>query len=409
MRRTVVVALLLVPGLVATLSGPARAEDRAMAERYFRLGEKAYQAQNFEAAGQNFEQAYKQFPLAEIAFSAAQAYRRQYRIDPKPEYVALAVKHYKTYLGKVKSGGRVADAADALSEMQQELEKLIKSGVKVSEELARDYTILNINPSLGKQASGGGMQEIADTDRTQAAKIVVKLDGAPAEPFAPINVKPGEHRISVSADGYFTQEKVTNVQQGASQIADIELLPKPAKVRVTTEAGAKILVDGRLQPAAAFELDAGRHVLSVLHRGRKGVARELTVRRGQELTLDQPLEMTARRHAVPWLLVGSGIALGLTTVNLVLAIRKDHEASDLLDTNIRMQGDQTQATLDRYNNARTWRDRYVVATWTTGAACVALAGIAALLYYTDNPSPDGVRVEPLATSSGAGAAIAGRF
>jgi hypothetical protein len=45
---------------------------------------------------------------------------------------------------------------------------------------------------------------------------------------------------------------------------------------------------------------------------------------------------------------------------------------------------------------------------------VGLAGIAALLYYTDNPSPDGVRpygarIEPLATAGGAGAAIAGTF
>jgi hypothetical protein len=405
MRRTVVIASLLVAGTLHL----AHAEDRAMAERYFRLGEKAYQAQNFEAAGMNFEEAYKQFPLAEIAFSAAQAYRRQYRIDPKPEYVALAVKHYKTYLGKVKSGGRVADAADALSEMQHELEKLVKSGVKVSEELARDYTILNINPSLGKQTSGGGMQEVADTDRKQVATITVRLDGKPAEPFAPINVTPGEHRIEVAADGYFTQEKVTNVQQGASQIADIELAPKPAKVTVRTEGGAKILVDGRPQPGAAFEIDAGRHVVSILHRGRNGVARELTVRRGQELTLDEPLEMTARRRVVPWLLVGSGVAFALTGVNVVLALRKDSQASDLLDNEIRGMGDQTQATLDRYNDARTWRDRYVVASWATGAACVGLAGIAALLYYTDNPSPDDVRVEPMATSGGAGAAIAGRF
>jgi hypothetical protein len=404
-RRTVVIGSLI----VAASLHVAHAEDRAMAERYFRLGEKAYQAQNFEAAGMNFEEAYKQFPLAEIAFSAAQAYRRQYRIDPKPEYVALAVKHYKTYLGKVKSGGRVADAADALSEMQQELEKLVKSGVKVSEELARDYTILNINPSLGKQAVAGGMQEVAETDRKEVTKISVRLDGKPAEPFAPINVAPGQHRIEVSAEGYFTQEKVTNVQQGASQIADIELAPKPAKVTVKTEAGAKILVDGRPQPTAAFELDAGRHVVSILHRGREGVARELTVRRGEQLTLDEPLEMTMRRRVVPWLLVGSGLAFALTGVNVVLAVRKDSEASDLHDNDIGTTGDQPRATLDRYNAARAWRDRYVIATWTTGAACVGLAGIAALLYYTDNPSPDGVRVEPLTVSGGAGAAIAGRF
>jgi hypothetical protein len=96
----------------------AHADDRAAAERYFRAGAKAFAAQNFGAAATDFDEAYKALPLPEIAFSAAQAYRRLYRIDPKPEYVKRAVELYRVYLDKVKTGGRVADAADNLADME---------------------------------------------------------------------------------------------------------------------------------------------------------------------------------------------------------------------------------------------------------------------------------------------------
>ena len=70
-------------GLLLALAGTASADEKT-AERYFRAGEKAYAAQNFAAAAQNFEEAYKELPLPEIAFSAAQAYRRQYRVEQRP-------------------------------------------------------------------------------------------------------------------------------------------------------------------------------------------------------------------------------------------------------------------------------------------------------------------------------------
>src|SRR5262249_42974924 len=111
--------------LVFALANVAHAEaDKAAAERYFRAGAKAYAAQNFAAAEQDFEEAWKHLPMPEIAFSAAQAYRRLYRVDPKAQYVRRAVDLYKAYLDKVKSGGRVGDAADNLAEMERELDKL---------------------------------------------------------------------------------------------------------------------------------------------------------------------------------------------------------------------------------------------------------------------------------------------
>src|SRR5262249_12565984 len=101
--------------IVVTAQLPrAHADPRANAEKYFRAGAQAYSAQNFAAAAQDFDEAYKAMPIPEIAFSAAQAYRKLYRVEPKAEYVKRSVELYRAYLEKVKSGGRVGDAADSL-------------------------------------------------------------------------------------------------------------------------------------------------------------------------------------------------------------------------------------------------------------------------------------------------------
>ena len=70
-------ALAIVVLLAASV---AHAEDKAAAERYFRAGAKAYAAQNFAAAATDFDEAYKNLAMPEIAFSGAQAYRRLYRV-----------------------------------------------------------------------------------------------------------------------------------------------------------------------------------------------------------------------------------------------------------------------------------------------------------------------------------------
>jgi tetratricopeptide (TPR) repeat protein len=115
---------------ILLVAGVAHADDkRAEAERYFKAGAKAYAAQSFAAAAADFDEAYKALPMPEIAFSAAQAYRRLYRVDPKPEYVRRAVELYRVYLEKVKTGGRVGDAADSLGELEREMDRLkIKVG-----------------------------------------------------------------------------------------------------------------------------------------------------------------------------------------------------------------------------------------------------------------------------------------
>ena len=104
--------------------------DKKLAAAYFRAGEKAYLAQNFEAAAKNLDEAFKELPAPEIAFSAAQAYRRAHRVKANAAYVARSVELYRFYLSKVTQGGRVGDAADNVGEMERELVAL--GGVKTA-------------------------------------------------------------------------------------------------------------------------------------------------------------------------------------------------------------------------------------------------------------------------------------
>lgn len=398
--------------MLVAVAGRAGAENRPEAERYFRLGEKAYQAQEFEAAAAQFEEAYKNYELPEIAFSAAQAYRRKYRIKPNPADVARAVELYRVYLGKRSSGGRVADAADALAEMQHELDKLIAAGVQVSPELAKEHTRISINVTFGKDTPNRAMSEVEEQRREMpATNVRALLDGAPVKTLSFINVAPGSHTIVVTADGYFPGETRVAVPQGATRIADVQLQPLPAKVNVDSESGARVSVNGRLAgnlPMPPLELPAGKHVVTVAMRGREPIANELVVGRGQEITLRAPLQMTWRREAVTYMFAGAGVAGVVAGVSTTFAFLRDGEARTLL-ADIKSRGNFDLATTERYDGLRDARDNWRMTAYISGAALIGLTGTALLFYFTDNPSTDGVRVTPVTVPAGGGAAIAGFF
>lgn len=393
--------------ILVLLCAIAAADDPRAAERYFRAGEKAYAAQNFEAAARNFEEAYKQAPLPEIAFSAAQAYRRQYRVDARPEYCARAVELYKLYLGKVKTGGRVADAADALVEMQHELDRLIKLGLKVSPEIAAEHTLLGVSPALGGEHPTA-MHEV-DEARGTAPTIVVTFDGKRVEPYALVQIEPGVHAIHVEAPGYKPFDLQQNVVQGTTNMLDVALQPKAAHVTFDVEADAQITVDGRPLGVTPLAIDvpAGPHVVAFTHRGREPVIRDLTFDKGQELRLRQPLEMTARRRAVPYVVIGAGSLALVCGASAIAALVEDSRASSL-----HKQITEGNAPLSvglAYQDKLAWRDRFVTATWTTGALALATGAAAAWLYYADHPNPETTHIAPMAGPSSGGAMLFGSF
>jgi hypothetical protein len=394
--------------LVALVTAAHAGGDRADAERYFRAGAKAYSAQNFAAAAADFDEAYKVMALPEIAFSAAQAYRRLYRVDPKPEYVRRAVELYRVYLDKVKTGGRVGDAADSLGEMERELDRL-KIRVEASAPVV-EHTRLGVNITITDQLdAGGAMHEIGDTpDLARTTKgLVATLDGKPLEPYALVDVDAKEHVIAVSADGYLPVEKKAMAVAGQSQLIEVELRPKPAALAVTTESGAHVMIDGRPVDESHVELGAGKHLLTITHRGREPFSRELVATRGQALAVDAPLQMTARRKALPYIVGGASLlAAGAVTTGIVALVRDSH-ASDL-QAKIAM-GNQPPSVGDDYDRTTTSRDHFVTATWVLGGAAIAAGATGLLVYMFDEPSPEALRVTPLAGPGTAGAMISGRF
>ncbi len=391
--------------LVLLASAVAQADDRATAERYFRAGSQAYSAQNFSAAAADFDEAFKAMPLPEIAFSAAQAYRRLYRVDAKPEYARRCVELYKLYLDRVKTGGRVGDAADSLGEMEREMERAnIKPSTAATTTV--EHTRLGVSITLPGQGDTA-LREVGDSTGEVTKGLHATLDGKPIEPFALVDVDPREHVVGVSAAGYLPAEKKAIAIAGQSQLIELELRPRPATIAVHTEADAVIAIDGRPTPGSSLEIGAGKHLLAITHRGREPFARELVVQRGQLLVLDAPLRSTSRRKAVPWVLGSASVlAAGALTTSIVALVR-DHSASNL-QRSLAM-GDQPAHVADDYDHAVTSRDHFVTATWILGGAAVAAAATGLALYLFDEPSAESVRFAPLVAPGAGGAVMTGQF
>ena len=401
-------------GLAVAFAAPARADDaagdRKTAERYFRAGERAYQAQNFGAAAQNFEEAYKALPLADIAFGAAQAYRRHYRVEPKLEYAKRAVELYRVYLDQVKTGGRVGNAADYIGEMQREVDKLAAAGARAKADANAERTRLGVSPSLSNEKRvDGGIREIAELPAPEDIKIVATIDGKPVPPFEMVDVEPGPHVVRVDVAGFVPHESTERVVKGASTVAEIVLTPRPARVTIETERGARVRVDGRgvgTAPLATLDLPAGKHLIGVFRTGREALARDIEVARGQELRFDAPLEKTSRRRAVPFVATAAG-GLGVFALSsVVYGIVEHSRANDQLAAI--EAGDQRPAAADRYDGLISRRDTAFAASMIGGGAALAVGATAAALYWLDRPSED-ARASPAIAASGAGIAITGRF
>lgn len=391
--------------VIGVLAGSAAA-DRKAAERFFRAGAKAYDAQNFAAAAQNFERAYAEEPLPEIAFSAAQAYRRQYRVDPQPRYVKRAVDLYKLYVQKVKSGGRVGDAADSLGEMAHELEKLGAAG-KLTAQEAEGLTSLGVSVVFADTVAKP-MHEIEDRAAGPSVTVETSIDGNHVEPDVMQPLGPGDHVVRAVATGYAPLEKTWRLVAGRQDMAELELKPLPARVTVDAEPGATISVDGRRAITMPIEVAAGHHLFVAARRGREPAGVELDVTRGQDKTVALPLAKTTRRWLVPWVAgVAGGFAV-FSTLGAFGALHYDHKAAGEYNA-MRTPGDQTPAALQQYNDDHARRDQLVTGVYITGAIALGIGLTAAWMYYFDTPSTEGVRIAPIAAPGGGGAAVAGRF
>ncbi len=359
--------------LAVCLASPAAADDRGAAEQFFRIGADAYKSGKFDAAAANFDRAYENLKAPEIAFSAAQAHRLQYQVDRDPARLKRAIELYQAYVTGAPDGARRKDALVYLERLRDALDKIDPKQLVV----AKDRPSVYVSIAL---------------DRAR-----ITLDGATIERHTSIDVAPGEHVVAASADGYVSQEQRIRVGNERAMIA-FELVPRPAAITVKSQADARVTVDGRpvLLRGMSIEVPAGARWITVSALGRKPISREITLAPGQALTLDAPLQPTTQRRAVRWVEIGAGALLAGAAVTTTLAIVDDFSAA-----NLSKHKPLLTTEVGDYNRLRARRDQLRNASFALGSAALVTAGIALVMYYTDDPSADAL-LRPIENKPDAG-------
>jgi hypothetical protein len=361
MRALVVLGLLLAP--IARAEGPG---DVERAKESFKAGATAYGAGEYLAAIQAFDAAYALTPLPPIAFSLAQAHRRQYFAGHQRAHLDRAIALFRRYVDQVQSGGRRADALDALSQL---------------EPLA-----------AGKSSDGGPESEAARPTRLMiiceapGARVALDDDGGVASPLIR-EVPPGPHHVAVSAPGFFPVEREVSAVVGELIPMTVALRERPSTLAVKAPREAELYVDGsfagRGGPEVRLELPSGAHRLVVAEKGHRVSAQSLELERGTVSSVAVELQQTTQRRASNRLFIGGGLALGAGVVLGALAVRSEVQAKDFLAR--RQKQNVTASELNEYEEDQAARGRYRTAAVVALGASAAMLATAAFLHELDNP------------------------
>jgi hypothetical protein len=359
-------------------ASPARAQAGALeqAKTFFDAGAEAYEVGNFPAAIQAFESAYKLAPRPGIVFSMAQAHRRQYYIDKRPDHLRAAIKYYREYVGRVEQGGRRGEAAQALAELEPMAERIEKTPEpsKPPSEATPATRLMILSKVRGASISVDG-----------ARVVEMPL-------FA--EVKPGKHTLHVSAEGYFPEDREVEALSGLVVTLDVPLREMPGRLALSGADGAQVTIDERstgvLPLPKPLDVTAGRHLVAVTKSGYKVFAEEIEIERGQSRSLSVKLEMTGQRIG-SFVLFGASAAGFITCGVLGLLAGGQQRAAQEISDRATKQGGAPESDLGKYNNAVGARDdlrRYAGVAAATGA----IVGATGFLFFMfDQPIVNAAR------------------
>lgn len=360
------------------LGTPARAADPPdQGKTLFNAGAQAYAAGQFTAAIQAFDESYRISSRPGVLFSIAQAHRRQYYVDKRPEHLKSAIQYYRDYLAKVTDGGRRADAAQALSELEPLSERLGSSPAAAPAPAAPPETRLMVSsPTRGATVS-------VDKGKALEAPLITEI-------------KPGKHALHLTAEGYFDEDREINASAGGVAALDIALRERPGQLVIKARSGAQVTIDGRYVATTplprALEIEPGRHLIALAMNGYHAHTEEIDVGRAETKTLDVSLGATKQRVA-SYVLLGTGAAgILVGGVFAGLAARQQSLAQDIETQRQTKAYDCRDTTAEcptqAYQRAVNRRDalRPVAGVALTAGALVAATG--AVLFLFDQPSLD---------------------
>lgn len=352
------------------LSAPAAAQQPADMERAkasFKAGANAYAAGDYLAAIQALETAYELSPLPAIAFSLAQAERKQYFVKEEREHLQRAVLLFRRYLEQEPRGARREDARLALVQLEPLLGATRPADVSPKQP-QRPTRLMIVSEAPG---------------------ALISLDAEPAAASPLIReVSPGKHRARVRAAGYVDVEREVTAVAGELLLTEVRLEERPSVLYVWAPLGSDVYVDGVYVAAGgeriAVPLAAGGHQLSVLQKGRRMVRRDLQIERGRTYTEQVALEPTTQRMLSEFLFIGGGGALGASLVLSAFAIRSENKAEQFLGD--RRQHSVSSAQLVAYEASLVERNRYRTAAVIGVASSLGMFITGLFLHELDRPS-----------------------
>jgi tetratricopeptide (TPR) repeat protein len=357
-------------GLPLAAAQQPSSRELAQAKSFFNAGAAAYEMGDYAAAIQALEAAYRITPLPAVAFSLAQAERRQYFVSRERAHLERAIELYRVYLRAVETGGRRADATDALAQLEP-LAALSAPTDAVSGEAAdvRERTRVMISSPV--------------------ANARVSLDGGPevGVPFI-ARVPPGTHRVVVRAQGHFPAERSLDAVEGELVPIEVALREQPASVVVRASPDSDLHVDGafmgRIGERRRIEQRRGQHELTLSRAGYQVERRRTALAPGETRELAVDLRPTAQRTAAIAMFIAGGGALlaGVSMTGLAV----DHEADARKLDRQRQSGNITAQQLRDYAEAKHERDRWRGLAVASYAISLGAAMTGLFLYFLDEPN-----------------------
>lgn len=360
------------------ISTSASAQEDAVerAKASFRAGATAYAAGEYLAAIQALDAAYALTPIPAIAFSLAQAERRQYFVGHEREHLDRAVTLFRRYVEQVPSAGRRADALDALSQ----LEPLAAAPSSATTPTATSDAVRRTRLMITSEAPGAS----------------ISIDGGPAAPSPLIReVPPGKHRVETTAEGFYPDQRELTAMAGDLIPEVVALRERAATVTIDAPSGAEIYIDGAFASRGGeqivLELPSGMHRLAIAESGHKVVFRALELERGKSQNLHVDLEPTRQRKAANVLFITGAGALAAGAVFGALAVHAEDRAQDFLAR--KEQGNVSGSALDDYGGDLAARERFRIATALSLASAAGLFITGFFLHQIDRPASEDIHRE----------------
>jgi tetratricopeptide (TPR) repeat protein len=340
-------------------------EDLSRSRELFRAGASAYAAGDYAAAIQALERAYELTPLPAIAFSLAQAERKQYLTSGDTPHLERAVSLFRRYLEEAPSGNRRADALDALAQLE---------------------------PRLPRKPE---VEKVAPTRPTRLLIVVeapgarISLDDAPGSPSPLIReVSAGKHRLRATAPGFLPAERDAIAVPGELIFTELRLEERPVALHVYTPNNSEVYVDGAFAGESpgvlALALPSGEHDIAVRAQGRRLGEQRVRLVRGQPLAIRISPELSVQRVVSMSLLCAAGAAAGASVVLSAFAVRSENSAENFLGA--RAHHTVSSAQLAAYQASVNERDRFRFAAGLGFASAAGLFVTGLFLHELDRPS-----------------------